>query len=109
MPSKPTDQIDAMLHENRVIEPPAEFVQRANMSREQYNQMYRQSLDDPETFWSSVADELHWMKPHERVLDWREPHAKWFVGAQTNMAYNALDRNVERGFGNKKAIISIRW
>ncbi|WP_034385392.1 acetate--CoA ligase [Deinococcus sp. YIM 77859] len=100
-----TDHIDAMLHEHRVIAPPADFAARARVSREQYEAMYRRSLDDPEGFWGDVAGELAWMKPWERVLDWQEPHARWFVGGETNIAYNALDRNVQRGLGNKTALI----
>ncbi|MEW6420125.1 MAG: acetate--CoA ligase [Deinococcota bacterium] len=100
-----TDHIDNMLHEHRVIVPPADFAARARVTREQYEEMYRRSLDDPEGFWGDVAGELAWMKPWERVLDWQEPHAQWFVGGETNAAYNALDRNVQRGLGNKTALI----
>ncbi len=100
-----TDHIDNMLHETRVIAPPADFAARARVSREEYERRYRQSLDDPEAFWGEVAGELSWMKPWSRVLDWQEPHARWFVGGQTNLAYNALDRNVERGLGHKRAFV----
>lgn len=99
------DHIDAMLHETRVIEPSAAFKATAKVSRADYERLYRQSLDEPDQFWGDVAAELHWFKPWDTVLDWQEPHAKWFVGAQTNVAYNALDRQVERGLGDKKAFI----
>lgn len=99
------DHIDAMLHETRVIEPSAAFKATAKVSRADYERLYRQSLDDPDQFWGDVAAELHWFKPWDTVLDWQEPHAKWFVGAQTNVAYNALDRQVGRGLGDKKAFI----
>ena len=101
----PSDQIENVLHENRVIAPSPEFAARARITREQYEAMYRRSLDDPEGFWGDVARELVWMKPWERVLDWQEPHAQWFVGGETNVAYNALDRNVARGLGDKVAIL----
>ncbi|GGO39482.1 acetate--CoA ligase [Deinococcus humi] len=100
-----SDHIDNMLHETRVIQPPADFVAGAHVTREEYERRYRQSLDDPDTFWSGVAGELSWMTPWETVLDWQEPHARWFVGGQTNIAYNALDRQVERGLGSKRAFI----
>ncbi|NTY01401.1 acetate--CoA ligase [Deinococcus sp. JMULE3] len=100
-----SDHIDAMLHETRVIEPGADFRARARVTREDYERRYRQSLDDPDTFWSEVAGELHWFKPWTQVLDWQPPHAQWFVGGQTNIAFNALDRNVARGLGSKTAII----
>ncbi|MEF2278788.1 acetate--CoA ligase [Deinococcus sp. YIM 134068] len=103
--STAADHIDAMLHEERVIAPSAEFAARARVSREEYETRYRRSLDDPDGFWGEVAGELTWMRPWEQVLDWQEPHARWFVGGQTNLAYNALDRNVERGLGDKTAFI----
>ena len=104
-PTTAQDHIDAMLHESRVIPPSDAFRARAKVSREDYERMYRQSLDDPDGFWSGVAGELHWMKEWEQVLDWQEPHAQWFVGGQTNVAYNALDHNVQRGYGDKRAIV----
>ena len=99
------DHIDAMLHETRVIHPSDDFKARAKVSRAEYERLYRQSLDEPDQFWSDVANELHWFKKWDEVLDWQEPHAQWFVGGQTNIAYNCLDRNVQRGYGDKKAII----
>ncbi|MDV6373521.1 acetate--CoA ligase [Deinococcus arenicola] len=103
--SPSNDHIDNVLHETRVIQPPAGFVANAKVTREEYDRRYRQSLDDPDTFWGEVAGELTWMKPWEQVLDWQEPHVRWFVGGQTNLAYNALDRQVERGLGDKRAFI----
>ncbi|AZI41508.1 acetate--CoA ligase [Deinococcus psychrotolerans] len=105
-----TDQIDNMLidnvlHETRVIEPPAEFAAKASIKRGEYERRYRQSLDDPETFWTEVAGQLTWTQPWTQVLDWQEPHARWFVDGQTNIAYNALDRQVELGRGDKRAFI----
>ncbi|GGK25667.1 acetyl-coenzyme A synthetase [Deinococcus malanensis] len=99
------DHIDAMLHETRVIAPSEEFQARARVTREEYERRYRQSLEHPDEFWSEVAGELYWMKRWEQVLDWQEPHAQWFVGGQTNVAYNALDRNVQHGLGEKRAIV----
>ncbi|MFC4427963.1 acetate--CoA ligase [Deinococcus navajonensis] len=103
--TNPHDHIDAMLHETRVIAPPEAFRARARVTREEYDRRYRQSLDEPDVFWSEVASELHWMSPWSQVLDWQEPHARWFVGGQTNMAYNALDRHVAAGLGDKRAIV----
>ena len=99
------DHIDAMLHETRVIHPSDDFKARAKVSKAEYERLYRQSLDEPDQFWSDVANELHWFKKWDEVLDWQEPHAQWFVGGQTNIAYNCLDRNVQRGYGDKNAII----
>jgi acetyl-CoA synthetase len=89
------EKLEAVLKEDRVFEPPVAFKQAARLNEAaQYEAMYRQSLDDPEAFWSKVASELHWFKPWERVLEWQAPNARWFVGGQTNIAYNALDRHL---------------
>jgi len=100
-----TDKIEHTSQDEAPVAPPAEFVARASLNAEQYHAMYRQSLDDPDTFWSGVANELHWFLPWTSVLDWQEPHAQWFVGATTNIAYNALDRHVAAGRGDKRAIV----
>ena len=104
-PCTASDHIDALLHENRVIAPSDAFRERARYSTQDYDRLYRQSLDDPDTFWSGVAGELHWFTPWTQVLDWQPPHAQWFVGGQTNIAFNALDRNVARGLGDKRAVV----
>ncbi|ULH15280.1 acetate--CoA ligase [Deinococcus sp. KNUC1210] len=100
-----SDSIDHVLQEEHLVAPSPEFVQRASLHAEDYQRMHRESLDDPEAFWGRVAGELHWHAPWTQVLDWQEPHAQWFVGGKTNIAYNALDRNVQRGLGDKRAIV----
>jgi acetyl-CoA synthetase len=60
---------------------------------------------DPESFWGRAADQLPWFRKWDRVLEWTPPTFKWFVGAQTNLAYNALDYHVERGWGGHTALI----
>jgi acetyl-CoA synthetase len=100
-----TDQIDNVLHETRVFAPSAEFAATASLTAAEYQTRYERSLQDPDGFWGEVAGELSWMKPWEQVLDWQEPHAQWFVGGQTNIAFNALDRHVAQGLGNKRALI----
>ncbi len=100
-----SEHIENVLHEGRLIEPPAAFAERARLSRADYERLYRQSLDDPEAFWGDVARDLHWFAPWTQVLDWQPPHARWFVGAQTNIAYNALDRHVLAGRGDKLALV----
>ncbi|WP_019011283.1 acetate--CoA ligase [Deinococcus aquatilis] len=100
-----TDQIDNVLHENRVFAPSAEFAATASLTAAEYQIRYERSLQDPNGFWGEVAADLTWMKPWTQVLDWQEPHAQWFAGGQTNIAFNALDRNVAQGLGNKRAMI----
>ena len=60
---------------------------------------------DPEAFWGRAADQLPWFRKWDRVLDWTPPTFNWFVGAQTNLAYNALDYHVKRGWGGHTALI----
>ena len=67
--------------------------------------MYRESMDRPEEFWAKIAGELHWFKKWDRVLQWKLPNAKWFVGGTTNLSYNCLDLQIERGRGAKTAIL----
>ncbi|HMD16421.1 MAG TPA: acetate--CoA ligase [Terriglobales bacterium] len=61
--------------------------------------------EDPDAFWGRAADQLPWFRKWDRVLDWTPPTFKWFVGAQTNLAYNALDYHVKRGWGGHAALI----
>ena len=98
--------LESTLRENRVFPPPDEFSKRAHIqSLEQYEAMYKQSIEDPEGFWAGVAKELHWFKPWDKVLEWNLPSAKWFVGGKLNLSYNCLDRHVESERAHKTAII----
>ncbi len=98
--------INSLLKEDRVFAPSSSFSANAHIkSREEYDRIYRRSVDDPDGFWSEIARELHWFKPWDRVLEWNEPFAKWFVGGQTNISYNCLDRHLSSWRKNKAAII----
>jgi len=98
--------LESTLRENRVFPPPEEFSKRAHIkSLEQYEAMYKQSIEDPEAFWAGIAKELHWFKPWDKVLEWNLPSAKWFVGGKMNLSYNCLDRHVHSERANKTAII----
>jgi propionyl-CoA synthetase len=58
-----------------------------------YEAFYQQSIDNPEAFWGGEAQRIHWHTPYTKVLDdSRKPFNKWFVGGQTNLCYNAVDR-----------------
>ncbi|RJS79172.1 acetate--CoA ligase [Candidatus Bathyarchaeota archaeon] len=67
--------------------------------------MLKRALDDPESFWGEVAEELHWFKRWDKVFEWNYPDFTWFKGAVTNIAYNCLERNIKLGRGNHTAII----
>ena len=87
--------IDSILQEDRKFEPPAEFSRQAHIkSLEEYERIYRESVEQPEKFWARIAEELHWFKKWDKVLEWKSPWAKWFVGGQLNLSYNCLDRHV---------------
>ena len=98
--------LDSILREDRVFPPPEEFSKKAHIkSLAEYEALYKQSIEDPEKFWDSVAQELHWFKPWDKVLEWDLPHAKWFVGGKTNLSYNCLDRHVSGPRRDKTAIL----
>ncbi len=101
-----SDQMHSVLQESRKFPPPTDFASRAHIkSPEQYEQMHRRSVEDPEGFWGEAAKDLHWFKPWDSVLEWNMPDAKWFVGGKTNLCYNCLDRQVNAGLGDKTAIV----
>ena len=54
-------------------------------------------LRDPEAFWERAAELLPWFRRWDRVFEWNPPTFRWFIGAETNLAYNALDRHVAAG------------
>ncbi len=71
-----------------------------------YNELYQQSIDDPETFWANAAEDLHWNKKWDKVIDMEaKPVPRWFAGAEINSCYNAVDRHVASGRANQTAII----
>src|SRR3954451_21845919 len=89
-----------------VYPPPEEFAKKAHVrGMDGYRELYRRAEENPETFWSGVADEeLFWFEKWSKVLDWEPPIAKWFVGAKTNVSYNCLDRHLTT-CKNKGAIL----
>ena len=99
--------IESALNERRLFAPPAEFAKHAHIkTMAEYEQLYRESLDSPNTFWPRMASELHWFKKWDTLLDWSNPpFAKWFVGGKTNISYNCLDRHLTTHRKNKAAII----
>ncbi len=100
----PTDpEISALLHEDRVFEPPAEFRASAVIKNAD---AYEEAERDPEAFWAKFASELEWSRTWTRVLDWSNPpHAKWFVGGQINVSVNCVDRHIRTARRNKAALI----
>ena len=99
-------QFDTLLQEKRVFKPSRNFSKQAHIqSMAQYREMYEESVKRPSRFWTKVANNFHWFKKWGKVMEWTEPHAKWFVGGQTNISYNCLDRHLTTWRKNKAAII----
>lgn len=87
--------------------PPEAFVKQANCTKEQYEEMYKRSVEDPEGFWAEQAERLTWFKKWDKVLEHDFPNAKvkWFIGGKLNVSYNCLDRHLNTPLKNKAAII----
>jgi acetyl-CoA synthetase len=104
--STSSSSIDSVLHEHRKFECSADFRTQAHIrSVDEYERLYRESVEEPEKFWGRMAADLHWFKKWDKVLEWDVPWAKWFVGGQINLSYNCLDRHVETWRKNKAALI----
>ena len=101
------NQIDHVLEELRLFSPSESFQSQARLNnREAYEVLYRQSVEQPEEFWAAQAEELHWFKKWDRVLnDDNPPFYKWFEGGRTNISYNCLDRHLAGWRKNKAAIV----
>ncbi len=99
--------ITSFQHETRVFPPPKDFSRSAHIkSLTLYRKWYNESIKAPERFWGRQAkNELVWFKPWKKVLQWKVPFAKWFVGGKTNVSYNCLDRHLDTPTANKAAII----
>jgi propionyl-CoA synthetase len=71
-----------------------------------YDSVYARSIDDPEGFWAEAAEEVHWYKRWDKVLDGsKKPFYRWFAGAEVNTCFNAIDRHVASGRGDQTALI----
>jgi len=94
-----TESLSNLLSENRTFSPTPEFAAAANAKPEIYDEAERDRL----AFWEKQAGKLHWFKRWNTVLEWKAPFAKWFVGGKLNASYNALDRHVIEGRGDRVA------
>jgi len=75
-------------------------------SLEQYHEVYKKSVEDPEGFWAEIASHFSWRKPWDKVLSWnfKTPEVKWFEGGKLNITENCLDRHIDK-LGDTPAII----
>ncbi len=103
------DKIVSLLKEGKSFAPPVEGADKAQVkSMEEYQAIYKRSIDDPEGYWAERAEELvTWDKKWDSVLEWdyERPDIKWFDGGKLNISYNCLDRHLTDGRRNKAAII----
>ena len=106
MSDQGSSRIESVSTESRVFPPPAAFAASAGIgSHEAYDALYARSINDSDAFWAEQASAFHWFAPHTQVLDWQPPHAKWFVGGTTNLAYNCLDRHLAGPRADATAIV----
>ncbi|HEY9467580.1 MAG TPA: acetate--CoA ligase [Vicinamibacterales bacterium] len=99
---KASPEIADLLQEDRTFAPAASFRAQANVRDED---VYARAARDPEAFWAGFAQELEWSSPWSRVLEWKPPHAKWFVGGTLNASVNCVDRHVRGARRNKAALV----
>ena len=99
--------ITSLQQEGRTFAPPKEFSKQAHIkSMAEYKKLWTQSIKTPDVFWGKQArNELVWFKPFNKVLQWQEPFAKWFLGGKLNVSYNCLDRWLDTPTANKAALI----
>ena len=99
--------IESIAHEKRKFHPSREFREKAHIkSVEEYNEIYKHSIEDPEGFWAEKAEQIDWFRKWESVFHYTEkPFVKWFEGGKLNVSYNCLDRHLKTWRKNKAAII----
>lgn len=76
-------------------------------SEKEYHEQYKESIVDPEQFWSSIAAQFVWTKKWDKVLEWdfKKPDVKWFINARLNITENCLDRHLEKNADT----VAIKW
>jgi acetyl-CoA synthetase len=94
-----TESFENLSYEDRTFAPSADFAANANAKSE----IYDHAKADRLAFWETQASNLHWDKKWDQVVDWQLPFAKWFIGGKLNASYNALDKHVLVGRGNRVA------
>ena len=93
-----SSNITSVLKETRQL-PAAARVRRRRphvKSLAEYEKLWQRGQRRPRRLLGRAGRALHWFKPWDKVLDWNEPHAKWFVGGKLNASYNCLDRHLQR-------------
>ncbi len=97
-----SEQLATLLKEQRTYVPAPAVRRQAHVKA---LSVYRQARRDRLKFWADRARELEWLRPWRKVLEWKPPHAKWFVGGKLNASANCLDRHVRTATRNKVALL----
>ncbi len=96
--------LEQILHQSATFTAPAALQAQANLQDLEGERA--RSLADPDAFWGEWASRFQWFKPWDKVMDWQYPDHKWFVGGETNITLNALDRHAE---GPNRSRVALIW
>ena len=91
-----------------IYTPSADWVDSAHVSSlDKYRYIYNRSIENPDEFWASISERVTWYKPWDKVrnFNFKEGKIKWYENGKLNVSYNCLDRHVDSGKGDRKAII----
>lgn len=94
-----SESLENLATENRTFTPSPEFSAAANAQPN----IYQEASNDHVAFWEKQAEALTWDRRWDTALEWKAPHAKWFIGGRINASVNALDRHVAEGRGERIA------
>ena len=102
--------IESLLKETRVFKPDPEFARTANWSKKTIAEYRKLGASSPQRFWAKMAREnVTWFTSWKKVLQWKPPAAKWFVGGKLNVSYNCLDRHVSGPGAHRRNKAAIIW
>jgi acetyl-CoA synthetase len=98
-------EFDPTILNEAAIPPPEEFSALARVrSMEEYLEIHRRAIENPAEYWGEQGKLVEWITPPTKTLEWKLPHAQWYVGGTLNVAYNCVDRHIEKR-GNKPALL----
>ncbi len=106
--NKVEETIEVLMSEKRLFPPSPEFKKSAYIKgMEEYNSLYRESIEEMEGFWNRMAGIVDWDKKWDKVVEWdfHKPSIKWFINGKLNAAYNCVDRHLSTWRRNKAAVI----
>ncbi len=97
------EKLENLLKVTEQFDPPRSLSEQAFL--QDYDGVYRRSVEDPEAFWAEIASEMEWHRPWDKVFEWDYPNFRWFLGGQCNITVNCLDRHLRSSRKNKAAFI----